>query len=104
MKKVEDCDLMLVMGTALAVSPFNQLPHFVNQGVPLVLINMNNTKETGGFDFERGNERLFLQGKCDEIIRKIVSDCGWDEDFEFLLPPRHRKKDEDKKAAAEKKD
>ena len=41
-------DLCLIMGTALAVSPFNMLPTMVADGVPKVLFNMENTKETGG--------------------------------------------------------
>lgn len=63
-------DLCLVMGTALAVSPFNQIPNMVQKNVPKVLLNMENTKETGGVDFTDGKKKkLFLQGKCDETIR-----------------------------------
>ena len=36
-------DLCLIMGTALAVSPFNMLPGMVASGVPKVLFNMDNT-------------------------------------------------------------
>lgn len=31
-EKVEECDLMIVMGTALAVSPFNSLVEMVEKG------------------------------------------------------------------------
>ena len=45
------CDLLLVMGTALAVSPFNMIPELLSAEKPKVLFNMNNTKETGKIDF-----------------------------------------------------
>ena len=60
------------MGTALAVSPFNMLVNRVPQGCPKVLMNMNNTKDTGGFDFtEKNTRKLFVEGKCDELVARI---------------------------------
>ncbi len=44
-------DLLLVMGTALAVRPFNMIPSMLKKEVPKVLFNLDNTKETGGIDF-----------------------------------------------------
>mmetsp|Transcript_19102 Transcript_19102/g.25876 ORF Transcript_19102/g.25876 Transcript_19102/m.25876 type:complete len:129 (+) Transcript_19102:1085-1471(+) len=84
-------DLCLVMGTALAVSPFNMLPTLVKESVPKVLFNMENTKETGGQDFTEPNRmKLFVQGKCDETIRKLARDCGWADDFDAVLPDFHK--------------
>ena len=61
--------------------------------MPQVLLNMENTKDTGGQDFtEKGRNKLFLQGKCDEIVRQIVADCGWNEEFEAVLPECHKGK------------
>ena len=52
---------------------------------------MNNTKETGGMDFtEKNSYKLFLEGKCDEQVRKLVADCGWTDDFEAILPDCHK--------------
>ena len=62
-------DLCLVMGTALAVAPFNQLPTMLKEKVPKVLFNLDNTKSTGGYDFEeQGRMKLFVRGKCDETL------------------------------------
>mmetsp|Transcript_14658 Transcript_14658/g.24974 ORF Transcript_14658/g.24974 Transcript_14658/m.24974 type:complete len:151 (+) Transcript_14658:787-1239(+) len=64
------CDLMLVIGTALAVFPFCSSPTFVPDGCPTVLINLNNT-EASHYDFTDAYEhpnRLFLPGKCDDTI------------------------------------
>ena len=50
-KNLAEVDLLLVMGTALAVSPFNLVPQLIKHKCPKVLFNMNNTKETGGYEF-----------------------------------------------------
>jgi NAD-dependent SIR2 family protein deacetylase len=39
-------DLVLIMGTALAVSPFNSIPAFMPKTIPKVLFNMTNVKDT----------------------------------------------------------
>ena len=49
--QVEKPDLMLIMGTALAVAPFNMMPYFVGESVPKVLFNMENTNKTSAYDF-----------------------------------------------------
>ena len=54
-------DLLLVMGTALAVSPFNSIVRMVPKNVIKVLFNMENTDKTGGYDFTLTNEnKLFV--------------------------------------------
>jgi len=78
------------MGTALAVSPFNKLPNWVGPSCLKVLMNLENTKETGGIDFEEpGTNKLFIKGKCDETVAQLCLDCGWQEDFEKVLPAYH---------------
>ena len=63
-KMNEKCDLMIVIGTALAVWPFNMVVDEVN--CPQVLINLTNTANEG-FDFEDRSQpdRLFWKGYCD---------------------------------------
>ena len=86
-----EVDLLIVMGTALAVSPFNMLPRMVGAQVPKVLFNMENTKETGGYDFtEENTYKHFVQGKCDETVRKLVADLDWTAEFEAVLPECHK--------------
>ena len=68
----------MVIGTSLAVGPFNMLPNMTQRKVPKVLMNLNNTKESGGLDFtEKYNYKCFVEGKCDDLIYKLVEDCGW---------------------------
>ena len=50
-KAVEKVDLLIVMGTSLAVGPFNKLPGLVRDEVPKVLINMVNTGDSGTVNF-----------------------------------------------------
>jgi hypothetical protein len=42
---------------------------------------MDNTHLTGGLDFTKGDDRLFVEGKCDETISKFCKDVGWYADF-----------------------
>lgn len=80
-----NCDLMIVMGTGLAVGPFNQMVTTVKDECPKVLINLENT-DYSGFDFvsKYTPERLFLKGKCDDVVTKIVRDCGWIDEFKDM--------------------
>ena len=78
-----------MLGTELVVS--KSTASLVRPDVPKVLINTVNTKDTGGMDFEEPNSfKLFVKGKCDEQIRKLVARCGWTEEFEALLPTSHK--------------
>jgi len=44
----------------------------VNKKVPKVLFNLDDTKDTGGISFlEKTNNKLFVQGKCDETLSKL---------------------------------
>ena len=45
------CDLMIIIGTALAVFPFNSTVFEAGKGTPTVLMNMENL-EQNNFDFE----------------------------------------------------
>jgi NAD-dependent histone deacetylase SIR2 len=91
-QNLEKVDLLLVLGTALAVKPFNLIIQMIKQKCPKVLFNMNNTKDTGGYDFTKGEGKLFVQGKCDETIIKLVKDCGWESEFLEVLPECHKNK------------
>ena len=68
-------DLLIVIGTALAVGPFNSVVNMISDKVPKVLINMENTAYNG-FNFDNQKEfpnRILLQGKCDEVVHDICT-------------------------------
>jgi len=65
----------------------------VKDEIPKVLFNMDNTIDTGGIDFTKTSEnKLFVQGKCDETLTKLVKDCGWEQEFKDVLPDYHKDK------------
>lgn len=81
-------DLVLVMGTALAVTPFNMLPEITKHTCPKALFNMTNLET---IDFTEPNSyRLYVEGECDATLRKLATDCGWTDDFEAILPDFHK--------------
>jgi len=89
-------DLLIVMGTALAVGPFNQLPLLLKATVPKLLFNLDNTKDTGTVDFCTGANNLFVPGKCDETIAQLCKDVKWWDDFQKVLPDKHKETEEKK--------
>ena len=89
------CDLLLVMGTSLAVQPFASLVNQVEDDCPRLLINREKVGEVnkdapvfvrwrmGGFDFsEETNYRdaLFL-GDCDAGVTALCRELGWEDDL-----------------------
>ena len=88
------CDLLIVLGTSLAVSPFNTLVGRTKPGVPRVYINKTKPGKVEGIvgwmlalsanvDFSR-DEDLFLQGFCDDIVEDICSAAGMSEELENI--------------------
>ena len=81
---------MIVIGTALAVSPFNQSVNKIKDKCPCILLNLENTADNG-FDFEDLENkpgRLFVKGKSDDSIAKLMNDVGWIKEFIALCPER----------------
>ena len=87
---IKATDLAFIMGSSLAVYPFNQLPYGIDKNVWRVLINKD---EVGNFlaglvtmnQFRFNNPKkkdLFLSGFTDVVIKKLVEDCGWKEDYD----------------------
>ena len=82
------CDLMITIGTALAVYPFSSTLMQAPKDCPQVLMNLTNTKDNS-YDFEDLLENphwLFLQGKCDDTVIKLCKDLGWYKELEALAP------------------
>lgn len=52
---------MLIIGSALAVSPFNKIPEMISNEIPKALFNMTNIKDTSGYDFTKAEEnKIFV--------------------------------------------
>jgi len=72
-------DLCIVMGTSLTVQPFASLPGFCAEGVPRVLINL---EQVGGLG-SRADDVVILED-CDTGVRKLASALGWEEELHTL--------------------
>jgi len=70
-QKLAEGDLVIVMGTSLRVFPFASLVGMIEEKVPIVLINRENTS------IKRENF-LFLQGDIDERLKGLIGELGWD--------------------------
>lgn len=75
---MEECDLLLVIGTSLLVMPVAAIPSFVKKDCPRILLN----REMVGFAFSPKQRDLFIQGNCDESVRNICHLAGWDKQLE----------------------
>ncbi|KAH0790729.1 NAD-dependent protein deacetylase sirtuin-2 [Histomonas meleagridis] len=102
----EQCDLLIVAGTALQVYPFAGLVNKVKAKVPRYVINMDPVRGKSGFfgtignwirsaitlfyadysgvfDYGNGSD-FFIGGDCQESIMNVVTKLNWGNDFEAL--------------------
>lgn len=89
-KDLGSADLLIILGTSLAVSPFNTLTELVSPTTPRVLINNESVGANVGLvhDQEPGlvNYRdVFLRGTCDEQVTSLCEWLGWSEELKDLI-------------------
>jgi len=75
-------DLLIVIGTSLAVGPFNMTVDIVGD-CPKVLINMENT-DSSGYDFDDAKnypERIIIKGRSQTTVQEISDHCGWKDEL-----------------------
>ncbi|EIW59108.1 NAD-dependent deacetylase sirtuin-2, partial [Trametes versicolor FP-101664 SS1] len=75
--RLRSADLLIVIGTSLTVHPFASLTSLVPEGCPRVLINMDPAGDFGG----RADD-VTLLGRCDEIVRDLCRELGWEEELD----------------------
>ena len=105
-RRAEDfpqCDLLIVLGTGLAVQPFASLVADVGEDVPRVLINREvvdarhyapdaserlqyEYRRSSSFKFDHPENRrdVLLQGDCDTWVEKLCDKLGWREELETI--------------------
>ncbi|CAA7262896.1 unnamed protein product [Cyclocybe aegerita] len=69
-------DLLIVMGTSLTVHPFASLAQMVDKTCPRVLINLDHVG-----DFGARTDDVILLGKCDDVVRMLCKELGWEEEL-----------------------
>lgn len=85
------CDLLIVMGTSLAVQPFAGLVHKVKENVPRFLINK---EPVGPFRFYQMDccfRDVVLLGDCDSGVQKLCDLIGWRSELEDLYTKGRQK-------------
>jgi NAD-dependent SIR2 family protein deacetylase len=74
LEKIEESDLVIVMGTSLKVAPFSSLLQRIPQTTPLVLINRDMPTLKA---LQEKEKCLFLPGEIEESVDKIMTYLGW---------------------------
>ena len=77
------CDLLIVMGTSLQVTPFADLTRKVGKECPRLLINQ---ERAGDFRFYRDDNwrDVGALGDCQHTVNRLVDLLGWTKEFEAL--------------------
>jgi NAD-dependent histone deacetylase SIR2 len=76
---IPKADLCVIIGTGLAVSPFNILPSMINENCDTILLNMDKLPGYGD-----NKKRFTMTGPCDEAVHKISADMGWSDELKNL--------------------
>ena len=91
------CDLLIVAGTSLVVSPANSLVYRANPEAPRLVINNEPVGEDLGLDYGEGGggpqrtargkrwPTLFAQGDCDDVFLELMLALGWHADLSALV-------------------
>ena len=67
--------MILVIGTSLSVSPFNQLPHLAPDDIPLVIMNREPITHL------KGQNNKYIFGNCDDSILRLCKGLGWEKEL-----------------------
>ncbi len=92
------CDLLVIMGTSLAVQPFASLAARVSSSCPRLLLNRENVGgssfgNTGflakildpKFDSDKNSCDVFHAGNVDDSVVELANLLGWKDDFMRLI-------------------
>ncbi|KAJ8925862.1 hypothetical protein NQ315_009714 [Exocentrus adspersus] len=95
------CDLLIILGSSLAVQPFASLVDRVPSNIPRLLINREKAGHRtgimamlgvgGGLDFDsKDNTRDVLWlGECDEGCQLLADKLGWGDELKELCKKEH---------------
>lgn len=76
-KDLWDCDLLIVMGTALSVYPVAGLVNQVRPLTPRLLVNRDAVGPWRAAPGEAGYRDVFFQGECDAGAEELAVQLGW---------------------------
>lgn len=111
-----ECDLLIILGSSLAVQPFASLVDRVKDNVPRLLINREKAGHRGAFvsmlgmggglDFDSKNNTrdVCWLGDCDEGCLLLAEKLGWGDELKQRVKQEHDKIKIEEKKEKEKKD
>eukprot|EP00536_Pseudo-nitzschia_multiseries_P010322 jgi/Psemu1/326008/estExt_fgenesh1_pg.C_3090016 len=82
---VRKTDLLLVLGTSLAVAPANSLVMRIPRSSMRVLMNREPVGWRLGFDSESNERDFFAEGDCENTALDFMEELGWLDELEPLL-------------------
>ena len=71
---LEECDLLIIIGTSLKVGPSNMIPHWVTKNCPRLLINREPTD--GNFQWTEDQDRSSTTAQSRDAFLKSDADVG----------------------------
>ena len=93
LQECEDVDLIIIMGTSLKVQPFASIPYLTNPKADIVVLNM---ESVGGFQFNKlYSNALFIEGKTDESIVKLLKDMNMFNEFKDFMKKEYNEEFKD---------
>jgi NAD+-dependent protein deacetylase sirtuin 2 len=82
---VKDVDLLIIMGTSLAVAPANSIVWKIPKSAMRVLINRESVGGHLGFDRHNNDRDFFARGDCECVVLDLMEKLGWLQDLRPLL-------------------
>ncbi|KAG7347435.1 silent information regulator protein Sir2 [Nitzschia inconspicua] len=82
---VKDIDLLIIMGTSLAVAPANSIVWRIPKSAMRVLINRERVGWHLGLDFQSNDRDFLASGNCENVALDLMEKLGWLEDLRPLL-------------------
>ena len=90
----DDIDCIIIMGTSLKVQPFASIPYLTNPRADIIVFNM---ESVGEFKYNRlYHNSLFIQGKTDENVIKILKDSNMLDEFKEFMNKEYKEEFKDK--------
>ena len=84
-KLVDETDLLIIIGTSLAVYPFAGLSDMVLKGCPRIVVNKG-IENAQRFKFNNPDvPDLAFESDCDSFFRELANLCGWGDDLDRLV-------------------
>lgn len=79
------CDLLIVAGTSLVVSPANSLVYSVPDETLRLVVNNEPVGAELGIDYGPSAARdVFCEGECDEVFLALIEHLGWLDDLDAV--------------------